>query len=369
MTDKTNDTDLRDDLASAFEAAEAPVEAPEPIAAPETVEPVEAAPEPQGEAQEPVEAKDGRVRDPKGRYAKVTDTKEPVKAPLDPAKSEAPTIPEAKAPPTPEFKPPQSWKPSGREAWATVPPAAKAEIVRRERETMQALQDSSEARQFRSQFQQHIVQPYEPIFRSMGMDPLTGTSVAVQSYAQLAGGPMPTKVAIIADAIKRFGVDVQALDAALSGQAAPQPQQSQPQQFMDPRVDQLLAQMTQARQAKEAARAEHARAAISEVESLEFFNDVRDDMADIIEAADKRGVAMSLKDAYNRAIWANPHVAEVIQQRQAARSAANPQGSTQRARAAASSVRGTPVSPAGGPQPEDLRGQLEAAWERMQGSR
>jgi hypothetical protein len=64
-------------------------------------------------------------------------------------------------------------------------------------------------------------------------------------------------------------------------------------------------------------------------------------------------------DAYNRAVQLNPEVSKVFEQREAAKRAASPNGPTQRARAAASSVKSTPatgirVSQGNGTLREDL---------------
>ena len=67
----------------------------------------------------------------------------------------------------------------------------------------------------------------------------------------------------------------------------------------------------------------------------EFFNDVREQMAALLDA----GTAKDLKDAYEQAIWINPEVREVMLQRQEAakqKSAA----SQRRAKATAASVDG-----------------------------
>jgi hypothetical protein len=106
---------------------------------------------------------------------------------------------------------------------------------------------------------------------------------------------------------------------------------------------------------------------ISEIQGEEFFADVKDAMADILEVAAKRGVAMTPKEAYNRAVWADPHVAEVLQQRQAAQRAGNPNGSTQRAAAAAASIKASPAVAGPATQPGTLRGDVEAALERLSG--
>ena len=65
-------------------------------------------------------------------------------------------------------------------------------------------------------------------------------------------------------------------------------------------------------------------------------------MADLLEVADKRGVDLDLKSAYDRAIRIHPETAKVIEQRIAAQTTGNPLRSIQKAKVAASSVSGSP---------------------------
>jgi hypothetical protein len=375
MTDST----LRDDLAAAFDAQEAPaaVEAPEPTqdASPAPEAP-EAVSEPQEGAQDLQEAKDARARDDKGRFAKkdgidpdakiAPEQAKPPEAPPEVKATQPIPTPEVKAP-APEIRAPQSWKPAIREKFATLPPEVQQEVIRRERETAVALQETAEARQFHQRFQQSVA-PYDPIFRSLGMAPEQAIGMSLQTLGQLASGPPAIKARVVADIVKTYGIDIQMLDSELAGQ----PVAPGPQAAIDP--SQIVRQAREAMRA-ELQQAQHAQferkvaAEIEQMKELEFFDDVREDMATIIEVSAKRGVVITPRDAYNRAVWANPHVAEVMQQRQAAKVAANPQGSTQRARAAASSVRGSPVGPTNGAQPKDLRGEIEAAWEQLQVTR
>jgi len=358
-----NETSLRDDLAAAMDAAEdtAPDTTPDVVTgAPITGD--QTAPTETPTIGDTQEQSDQRARDEKGRFAAKTGeappkeaAKEPVKVALKsgaPPSTEPPPITE---PVVPQVKAPASWKPTAREGWAKVPADIQQEVIRRERETAMALQESSEARQGFSKFRE-ITTPYETLFRSEGVDAMTGIANMMQTTAMLATGPAPMRAQIVASLIKTYGVDIATLDAILSGQQAPQqaPQQYQPQPMRDPRLDSLLEQAQQRTQQKAAAQLEA-------VSAQEFFEDVREDMADILEVASKRGFQMSAQDAYNRAILLHPEVSKVVEQRKAA---ANPGGSTQRARDAASSIRGSPTAGPPAPSGGSLKDDLEAAWDR-----
>jgi hypothetical protein len=93
----------------------------------------------------------------------------------------------------------------------------------------------------------------------------------------------------------------------------------------------------------------------------EFGEDVREDMADILETAQKRGKSMTLQEAYEAATYMNPSVRKVMQQRQAAQGAQVQTQAAQRAKAAAVSVSGS--APVGAMQQPstDIRSAIEAA--------
>ena len=88
----------------------------------------------------------------------------------------------------------------------------------------------------------------------------------------------------------------------------------------------------------------------------EFFADVQSDMAGLIEA----GVATDMESAYNVAITLPKHreIAAVIEQRKAAEAARTGQPAIERAVAAASTVRASPVT-APAVAPKGLRATLE----------
>jgi len=95
-----------------------------------------------------------------------------------------------------------------------------------------------------------------------------------------------------------------------------------------------------------------------------YFEEVREDMADIMEISTRRGVAMTLDEAYSRATRMNPDVYGQLE-RQGNMTNANQQNlQAQRAKVAASSVTGSPAS--GGMQQHvgdgSLRGAIEAAF-------
>jgi hypothetical protein len=262
-------------------------------------------------------------------------------------------------------KAPQSWKPGAREAWGQLPPDVRAEVHRRERETQRVVAETAQARQVASHVES-LSQKFAPALQAEGVDVIKATENLMNLASRLRFGTPNEKAQLAAQIIRSYGVDISQLDQVLSG-AAPTQQQQQPQMMTDPRVDQLLAQLqgltTQRQQAV-------VQKAVGEVETFgsdkEFFADVREDMADLMEVAARRGIDLTLEQAYERACAMQPEIHKVLAAREAARLAGNQNGSTQRARHAASSVRGTP-SGMPSSQPSDLRGAIESAIETVGG--
>ena len=369
-------TDLHNDIAEAMQEVSAksePAPSPEPVPEPE--------PAPAEVKAEPIAG--DRERDEKGRFKakqeelKLESEKPEDKPPVEKAKPAAPeAVPEApkaeaKPPPASEYRAPQSWRPAAREEWGKIPSAAQAEIVRLENETKRVQRESSEARQGYQRFRE-AVSPFEAMIRSEGSEPVKAVENLLQTAYQLRTAPPHQKAAIVADIIRAYlpGQEgIQLVDNALVGGQQQAPQMPQ-QAFRDPRLDQLLAQIEQTKQQRVTELDSAAASALSEAEQQEFFEDVREDMADILDLAAKRGLQMDPMEAYNRAVALNPEVSRVVQQRQAAQQAASQNGPTQRARQAASSVRSTPAIGVRAPQANGtLREDLEEVVRELSGNR
>lgn len=372
--------DIYEDLNAAFEVAEkstatAPPDEPVQSAPKESSAPVEAPTT--GEETEGQRAE--RLRDERGRFAKADEkapaaAQEPAEAPAPTTEAAKPSEPATAKPEAPAFakegaRAPQSWKPAVREKFASLPPEVQEEAIRVDREVRKTMQESAEARQTYQRLRE-VFAPAEPYLRAQNLDPIGFTQSAVQTAMALAAGTQTTKAQALVQLIKTYGVDIQALDAALTGQVVPGSAQPQPEAYRDPRVDQLLQTIEQAKSQRAQQMEAQARAEIAKVEQEEFFEDVRLDMADLLDSYQRRGVALTPTEAYRKATLMHPEISKVLQQREAAQQAANPSGSTQRARAAAASVRGSPPGPSlAGQSDRDLRSELEAAWEAAQRTR
>ena len=97
--------------------------------------------------------------------------------------------------------------------------------------------------------------------------------------------------------------------------------------------------------------------------SHEFANEVRTEMADLMEMAGRRSEPLSLDQAYERALLIRPDIQAVVQQRIAAGNAQQGNQQVAKKQQAAVSVASGAASMAGEQKPgNDIRSHLLAAW-------
>lgn len=257
-------------------------------------------------------------------------------------------------PSTPYGKAPASWKGDAKEVWNALPEQARREVVRREKQVNQALQESAEARQAYGALQQ-ISQKHGEKFQQWNANPVQVLEQFMDADRNLSSGPMETRAAYMARLIKEYDIDIVALDGALSGAVQGKPSALDMEARIQQLVDQRLAPIQQRIQADEQAQTQKIANTIHSMEQnpeYPYFDDVREEMADIIEINMSRGVVVTLDDAYNRVVGYRGY--------------AQPQTraqNTQRALNASVSVGGSPSTVVNSGNPQDLRGTILSAME------
>ena len=359
--------DLRSSIESAIDRSEGGETAP--------TQPAESAPD---AGTQPVEKSARGDRDALGRFVpKAGESPQkgqeaPQAAPGTPGIAPAQIGQPAAIPAPPQpgvFNAPASWSPTAREVWKTLPAAAQAEIVRREGDMARYVNEMAPARNIAERFTQTI-QPFLGTIQQEGVDPLTAVRNLMQVTQTLRQGTQYEKARTVADIVKVYGVDIGTLDSALVGVAPPEGQAGVPDsQYVQQLVQQQLAPLYQAAQARQQAVVQQAEGeAQSELGAFasdpknEFFEDLRHEMADIIELGEKHGRNVTLEQAYERAAMLHPEVSKVMLARQQGVNARTLTQNAQRARSATVSVRGS--APIGGPvgrEPNSIRESIEAA--------
>jgi len=285
------------------------------------------------------------------------------------------------APPPPEQKvdhvterAPTSWTQEAKGEWAKLPLGVRQEVLKREKEITEALGQSADARNLMTTMDQ-MVAPYIPRMRANNVHPLQAIRNLLEVDNLLATAPQAQRASFLAKAIKDYGIDINELDSALAGQikgiANPsaginEAVQAAIQPLLQPIQD------WQRAQAAETIRTQNE--AIAKVQKMEldpqyeFFQEVRDYMADIVEMQAKRGLAITPEEAYTLAIQTHPEISKIVAERRdqdAARTAlTRGTEAAQRLRGAAVSV-GSSVPVGTQAQPNgamSLRDTIEAAF-------
>jgi len=391
----TQDNDVRGALTAAVSAAASsspdPV-SPSPSPSPDPVSPTPAGATSVPEIGTPGEVHpsgDGRMRDALGRFTKkdgeiipapapkadATGTAPDAKATVDAAKTTADAA-QAEANKK-ALRAPQSWNAEEREGWASLNTKQQQAVLRRETEMQRTLQATNGARQFTERMSSAL-NPYLGLIQtSFGGDPYSFVTGLAQAAQVLRHGSAHEKAQFVHHMIVSNGVDIPMLDGLLVGQ----PPQQQAQNGFDPTqianiVKQQLQPMQQfmgslqQRQQQTLQRVENEEQdslqAFASDSSNEFFEDVREIMADLIDTQAARGLDMSYADAYTAACQLHPQVKAVIMGRQQQETAANLTAKARAAQAASASITGSSGtgSPGGQnltPESDDIRASLLAS--------
>ena len=319
--EKAYDDGQQQSAASPPEAGRPTQDSPEPIR--------DTAPTEKSErtTEEPAPTSGERQRGPDGKFLK----KEGAEPEADKAATAQPQGPEAtvqdlkpEAQPPTSLKAPESWKPAVRDHWAKLPKEVQEEVNRREQDMNQFVQRTSAQRKIADMFMQ-TVQPYMGMIQAEGGNPIQTVNNLLQTAAFLRTGPSAQKAVMVARLVKDFGISVRDLDAALAGEEIPPDPDEKIRKIIEERlapVQDILGKVSQA----DRERAQRLETDMDkEIETFandpanEFFKDVHQDMADILELASRRGRQMSLKDAYDQAVKFNPEIQETIKRRNQAK--------------------------------------------------
>ena len=200
----------------------------------------------------------------------------------------------ASAPATNALQPPKTWRPEAAAKFAALPPEVQQEVLKREEDIFKGLEsykaDASIGKAFKG-----VVQPYLQVFQSQGIDPMQQVSGLMRAHVALATGTPEQKQQFFQHLAKEYGVDLD----------------TEPP-YVDPQVAGLQKQLSDLQSrlnGREQHEANEARSKLqAEIDSFasdpahQYFDEVANDMAGLLRS----GAAKDLKDAYDKAIWANP---------------------------------------------------------------
>jgi hypothetical protein len=257
-------------------------------------------------------------------------------------------------------KPPVGLSLEAREAWKDVPDSVKADIVKRENDYANGIAKHRQATQ-RVQGMDRALQPYQQYLQMNGGAGKT-IQTLLQTGSSLQMGSPQQKAQVVANLIQQFGVDIKSLDSMLVGEApAPaQQQHNQVEQMLNQRLKPMQQQLQGYQQREQHQRQQVQGKVAQEVNqfgtSNEFYNDVRGDMADLLDMAANRGREMSMSEAYNLACNNHPQISKIMSGRVS-------QKSVDTKRQAASSIQGSPGGGMSKGAPNSTMAALNDAWD------
>jgi hypothetical protein len=322
-----------------------------------------------------------RARDEQGRFAAQAKEKpgaavrgNPAARPTGPgaqaaaAQGAPPPVAAAGTAAVSDLKPPADWRPLAKEKFKDAPREVQEEALRLHAETKRALEESAPAKQHFEQFRQ-TVGPFEGLIRAQGGEPMKAVGALLQREAALLQAPPQMRAQILAQGIRSYlGTDPQAMELlaqALNGVGSAPARPAQQPVDVDARVQQMLDQRIQAAYSQ---RAEQERQAFAADPKNEFYDRVKDSMADIMELAARRKQVVTMAEAYQRACKNDDEIAAVLKQRGDAKSAEDARKGN--AGAAAASIKNEPAGPGNSTGPaKDTREEVRRQFARASRAR
>lgn len=249
-----------------------------------------------------------RLRDEKGRFkAKAEEEVTP-----DPAPEEAPQ----EAPEAPPAVPPELQRLGLRkeeaEAFQQAPKALQDAFLRRSEEMHRGLEQFRHKAQAGDEIMQAAA-PFAQTLQQFGITPAQAFTKLMHAETQLRHGTQEQKTQMLLKLATDYGIDL--------GQAQ---QYAASQPYADPQVSQLQTQLQQMQswiqQQNQQREWQERQTLNSEIQRFAqdpshiHFEQVKNDMAALLQA----GIASDLKDAYERAIYANPQTRDQVLAKQQA---------------------------------------------------
>lgn len=188
---------------------------------------------------------------------------------------------------------PSSWAKEQHEHWAKMPKEAQDYVELREKQMLDGLGqykgDATYGKQIRD-----VLAPHSQLLAAQGVDAPRAVQTLLNTHAKLSTASPADKLATILDIAKHYGVQLS-------------PGEQQPANPELQYVKEKLTSLESALTAREQAELTQARSRVaSEVEAFSsdpanpYFDEVAEDIVAMIN------IGMPLKDAYEKAVWANP---------------------------------------------------------------
>lgn len=275
---------------------------------------------------------------------------------------------EDKREPTPiGINAPIGFSPESREKWKDVPDLIKEQIQKREVEIEAAIANTGEFRRTHTALEK-LAQSYAPILAAEGANsPMQAIEGMFRTVAELRVGSPQQVATKMAQLIGHYGVDIEMLDQALSGNPVQSTEMSAMQQMIDSRLAPIQTYMENQKNTTDQEIKSSQVAVNDELQEFskdaEFLNDVREDMADFIDAASKQGRKMDFREAYDKACVMNVNISKIIGERKSAEALKNSGEKVTEKKNAASSLSSSSGDSSKKKESLSLRGEIEELYD------
>lgn len=200
-------------------------------------------------------------------------------------------------PADPLAEPPKTWRKEAADLWATLPPAARQEVLKREADIFKGIEGYKAEAAFGKTFRD-VLAPFTPVLERYNLDPAVQVQQLMQAHHTLALGTPEQKSALFARLAQEYNIPLPgAPDDAAYVDPAVRDLQSQVQS-----LNSKLSKADEDRQAQVIAERRKEIDTFAADPANAHFNDVASDMVALIQG----GVCKTLSEAYEKAVWANP---------------------------------------------------------------
>lgn len=288
---------------------------------------------------------------PEGRAEKVpADTSSAVE-PSQPAHTEG-TEAEANSQAVQAVGAPETWTKEAIAKWATIDPTVQQEILKREQDIFKGIAEYKGRAEIGDRYTK-VIEPYQPVLAAEGVDPVEMFKNFSANHYMLSRGTPEQKTQLGAMLVQSYGLDLIAIAKLMDSQGSYRQPNSE-SQALQARVNELeRARQTDTFRSQQEVQARIAGevSAFANDPAHQYFNELTDDIAKLIQT----GVATTLQDAYDKAVYANPTTRQKEIDRLTAEAAASERGRLNRrgqkvAAATAADIRANP-KPRGGTTP------------------
>ena len=218
-------------------------------------------------------------------------------------------------------RPPSTWSAKGKESFSKLPKHIQDEIIKREADIGKGISMYKQAANYGRSIGEAI-KPYEAMIRSENSDPIKTVQSLLNTAYRLRSGTPQQRGQLVMQIAQQYGADLSQYPSANAENTEKQ-EIPELQQYLNPLQEKInnLEQVYASQQ--QVAQQQTQQEAVTSISGFQnetdekgniknvYFDDVRNDMADQIESAERQGRQLSLDKAYETACWANPQIRSV----------------------------------------------------------